>query len=86
MLIFIFFIFGGLYLFPFADQGDHTPAKSRANVQKSCHQGGGHIVKEQLGKSRIDGVQSRRNSKILSDSLYALKWKSKKKQKELIVI
>lgn len=53
---------GGLYLFPFANQSDHAHTKPRTNVQKSCHQGGGHIVKEQLGKRRVDGVQSRRKN------------------------
>ena len=52
-------LLGGLYLFPFADQSDHAHAKPRTHVQKSCHQGGGHIVKEQLGKRRVDGVQRR---------------------------
>ena len=37
-------------------QRPSTHAQSCADVQKSCHQCGGHKVKEDFGKGGIDGI------------------------------
>ena len=43
-----------------AHKRDRKHPRTRTQIQKSRHQRGGHMVKQQLGKRRVDRVQRRR--------------------------